>query len=460
MIPFPTIPEVETGMALGATVLNSYHSGVRYLLGQSHEPIAPQMTQYYKTFGTSMTLGFSWFLPYRGDHISYHYILSCRVDAAAEGDMELYYIGDDLSNHTAFSDHVDSGDGYTKSVTGELIAGTDYGTSMTPGNVYQWCMCLKTNSPHYSECMFWELTSHYNAVTGWVVPHAFVANAVSAAADLNKFRTDLASMNTYRLSGAKGLMTCPNKFFTVGSASMLECASFVMRYRPDYLRANVWCQSVVGAPYHWKWAVKSTIWGGATIDLYTEPDWIVQPDDNGLWGTEANIDMTGLGYSLGDWIRISFWVQGTTVVNLQAIRYLCHRYSTGTPEAGYEALTDWAEGDSDIGDTNLNKISTDLLHFYDGGPEELWGYTAAVANSALLTQHRHTGPHLKRWLHYKITTGQTPAFTFGPNDTRTATLTSGTGWLVADLNSTEIAPGSTYELTGCDGCFESNSSAL
>lgn len=468
MLPFPRIPTIETNHALGAVALNSYHKGVRFCLGRSHEPTALQQAVVTSTTSTDWRHVQTWFLPYRGDRLSYHYILSTAVNAAAIGYLELRYLGDDAAEHVVISDDVDSGDGYSKSVTGTKTAVTHYGTQMTAGNVYEWRLYLKANNGSYTcSISFWELNHYTNAVAGWTAPPTLVADAVSAAADLNKFKTDLDALNTYRLGVAKALTGCPAIVYTSGSTSWITAGSFVYRYRPDRLRVNVWCQSVVGAAYGWDWCVTAQEWGGAeSAALYSSPSPIVQTDNNGKWGTEQGIDMSGAGFHLGDWVLIRIKVKGTAVTNLQAVRYVCQRYSTGAAAAGWEALTDWAEGDSDIGPTNLNKITTDLTALYASGAEELWGYIQACGGAGpgisgnMLNQYRHTGPHLKRWLHYKKGTNQSPQVLFGPNLTRTASLNTNSGWQVYDLDATEIAPGSTYEVTGCEGAFEYDSAAL
>jgi hypothetical protein len=255
-------------------------------------------------------------------------------------------------------------------------------------------------------------------------------------------------------------MNSSDIFFSSGSTSWLTAASFVYRYRGDHLRANIFCDMTPGIGNYWQWRVGFVAWpGGAVTNLYTEATSTKFSNfTGGEWGTEAAIDMSGQGLTLGDWIMIVFEIKSSAPSDLRAIRYLCQRYSTGASD--FETLTDWKEGDDDIGDTNLNKISDNLLLFYTGGDEELWGYTSAVRNTKIMNQYRLTAPHLRRWLHYKVITGETPTLYYGIDHATTSTLTTDTGWLVYDMYESEVAPGTTYELTGCEGAFESESSTL
>lgn len=458
MIPYPRIPTVELGKALGAVVLNAYHEGCRYGLAQSHEPetcqrVLVQTQSYY----TDYHLVGSFFLPYRGDRLSYHYRLWA---VSGDAEMELRYVGDDAAEHTVLADSTAS----DKYVAGTKSAGVGYGPSMTAGNVYEWRLYLKHSiGVGYANIEFWELNHYHQNVTGWVAPPTFVASATSSENDFNTFQNDLNRLWSYRMNLPKGLANYPTILHTAGSTSWLTCAQFCYRYRGDRLRLNVWCQSVGGAAYAWEWRVQAKAWGGADAVIHTSPAPLTQTGDSGRWGTEAGIDTTGLGFSRGDWVLITFQVKGTSVTDLKAMRYVCQRYSTGTPAAGWQALTDWVEGDADIGPTNLNKISTDLTLLYSGA-EALWGYISSSAGGGIgwwdASQGKHMGTHTRRWLHYKTLSGQTPKLIYGPNFTRADTLTSGSGWQVYDLASLTLPPGGMYELEGCTAAFEHSSAGL
>ncbi len=464
MSPFPIIPTIETGMALGATALNAYHSGLRYCLGRSHEPTAAQLAADGSTTGTNWAHIYTWYLPYRGDRIGFRYRLRNGGVYQSYAHIELRVlvgatetvVYSDVTGQYAPDDD--------KSVAVDSLDITSLG--LTAGTVYEWRLYLKrSGNDGWVYCTFWELHAFYNTVTGWVTPPTFVADAVSAAADLNKFRTDINALRTYKLDMAKGLTCCPSIVYTSGSTAWITSGMFAYRYRPNRLRLNIWCQSGAGATYAWNWLVTAQKWGGSEVGIYTAPQ-VVQSGDYGVWGTEGNVDTSTLGYALGDWILLRFKIKGNAQTNLRAVRYLCQRYSTGAPAAGWQALTDWAEGDTDIGPTNLNKISADLNALYSGEVEALWGHLQGVGRAGagqmgnMLNQYRHTGPHIRRWLHYKKGTNQTPLILYGPNLTRSETLGTESGWQVYDMASSEVAPGSTYEVTGCEGAFEHDSAVF
>jgi hypothetical protein len=467
MISFPTIPEVETGQVLSATVLNSYHKGVRHLLGRSHEPVTLQHCHTSATYFTSWKRMYSWWLPYRGDRISYHYTLSTS-NAGKIAYLELRYVGDDTNEHVVLADDT-TGD---TTGAGVFTAGVDYGTSMTAGTVYEWRLYAKgDDGSNNSVVNWWELSSYTNAVTGWVTPPTIVASATSAAADLNKFRTDINALKTYRLDVAKGLSVAPAIKYTSGSTSWIEAARFCYRYRPESLRANVYCEMTPGVGVYWQYRVSAMEWGGASFTvLYTQATStkFSNVTTGGEWGVEAAIDVgAGLvGVALGDWVQIKIEILSSAPGNLSCNGYYLNRYSTGTPAAGWQALTDWAEGDADAGPTNLNKISTDLTMLYASGAEELWGYTHATGmggntvDDGDANQLRHSGVHLHRWLHYKPASGETPTVYYGPNLTRTLTLGTESGWQAFDLQGSELAPGAVYQLTGCEGAFEDDDATL
>jgi hypothetical protein len=466
MITFPTIPEVETGQVLSATVLNSYHKGVRHLLGRSHEPIVLQHCASVRTYYTDWKRMYSWWLPYRGDRISYHYKLSTS-NAGKTAYLELRYVGDDSAEHTVISDSTTG----IKRASGSKSAPADYGTSMTAGQVYEWRLYAKgEDGSNNSEVKWWELSSYTSAVTGWVTPPTIVGSATSAAADLNKFRTDINALKTYRLDVTKGLMVAPAIKHTSGSTSWIEAARFCYRYRPESLRANVYCDMTPSPGVYWQYRVSAMEWGGGSFTvLYTQATGTKYSNftAGGEWGVEAAIDVgAGLaGVALGDWVQVKVEIKASAATNLSCKGYYLNRYSAGTPAAGWQALTDWAEGDADAGPTNLNKISTDLTMLYSGA-EVLWGYTSAcgmggnTVDDGNANQKKHSGVHLHRWLHYKPASGETPTVWYGPNLTRTLTLGTESGWQAFDLAGSEVAPGSVYELTGCEGAFEDDDAAL
>jgi len=465
MIPYPVIPEVETGQALGATVLNAYHKAVRYLLGRSHEPITVQNSPQLSTYGTSWKRMYSWWLPYRGDRINYHYALSTS-SAGKTAYLELRYVGDDTNEHVALADSTTG----SKTGASTLTAGTHYGTSMTAGQIYEWRAYLKgADGSNYAICDWWELSTYYNAVTGWAAPHTFVADAVSAAANLNIFKTDCAALKTYRLDGAKGFTVDRSIFYTSGSTSWLEAARFCYRYRPQMLRFNVWCDMTPSPGVYWQWQISGREWGSATwTTLYTQPVSTKYGNlSGGEWGTECAVNIGSLvgGLAFGDWVQLKVEIKASAASNLQCQRYYGNRYSSLAPAAGWAAMTDFVEGDSDIGPTNLNKISTNLVMLYSGA-EALWGYTAATGMGGNTVDDgdanikRHSGVHLHRWLHYKPASGSTPTIWYGPNTSRTLTLGTDAGWQAYDMEGSEIWPGLAYEISGCEGVFESDSSAI
>jgi hypothetical protein len=454
MIRFPAIPTVETGHALGATILNSYNSGVRYLLGRSHEPMPAQMEIIGTTTSVTDVYIGSYFLPIRGNRFGYHYILNSGGGGGYVATLTVK-----VGATVIFTDSTAAGG--SKSVAVTDLDATTFG--LVDGTIAQFNIYLKQSAGGASlaSCRFWEFNIHWAAVTGWATPTTFANAATSSAAGLNVLQTDLNALKTWRLSNAVALTTIPNIFYTSGSASSLAAGTFAYRYRGDFLRLNTWALSVIGAAYHWRWKVAAAKWGAGSADIVADSAWIEQTTDAGLWGTEVSQATGALGFTLGDWVEIVFWVTGTTVVNLAVKNYICQRYSSGTPLAGYTALTDWTEGDVTIGATKLNAISTDLTYFYSGA-ETLWGYCQASVNTYGLNQQRMMGIHTHRWLIYYAIQGQTPQLLYGPSFSRSVTLSIGLAstWLVYDLESIGLAPGSIYELTLCYGAFESDTSAV
>lgn len=445
MIQFPSIPKVETGKALGATVLNSYHKALRYGMAQSHEPQVLQLSADGATYSANWQWLHTWFIPHFGNRISFRYRIRCSggvYGSSVDLDLRVDVGGTEI---VVYSDNTGSDKWMAVDSLDITGLGLNYGTT------YAWKLYYKrSGSDDWVYCTFWELDEYDSSISSdWMAPPAFTENAISSAAYFNRIKDDLEILNYYRMDIPKGLMACPAGFSSNGSSSWITLGTFCYRYRPDKLRVNVWCNAMAGK--QWGFLATAQRWGGAEFDIFG-PQYQTQPGDDGIWGVEGNVDMTVHGLTRGEWLLIRIKVVGNPQLNLKLPgRCICERYSSGVPATGWQPLADWAEGDSNIGSTRLNKLSTDLNALYSGGVEALWGQMMGTGFSP---SFRHVGCFIRRWLHYLPAAGQQTSIAYGPNLTRTISLGTGTNWQVFDLESTEIPIGSLFELNGCQTAFE------
>lgn len=178
---------------------------------------------------------------------------------------------------------------------------------------------------------------------------------------------------------------------------------------------------------------------------------------------DATVDLTdnGIGSvtpTVGNYYRVAISLErqdGTD--DFDMMLGVIARVSSGTPHGSWAPLEEWAEGDTDFGPTNLNKMKTNLELFYTGGDEEMWGESPSTLKwYNTISTRRLSTIHRKRWLVYHIASGDDPVLLeYGDDYDESFELPLGDDWLDFDLTELPIPWGSYYHLTdNVDGAFE------
>jgi hypothetical protein len=119
-------------------------------------------------------------------------------------------------------------------------------------------------------------------------------------------------------------------------------------------------------------------------------------------------------------------------------------------------MSNWAQGDADVGHSRLYAISLNLLALYSGS-ETLWGANVVADYQTSLSRHTHLGVHRKRWLKY-LASGSTPTLYYGVNYAETESLSEDSGWQTADIAAYGIPIGGYYMLDNAYAAFETDNS--
>ena len=438
-------------MVLSATTLNAYHRGLRFLLGQAHMPAMYQTaTSVWHEVGIAEGMHTIWSgnAPLIGWTLYYNFWVKDW-----DWSWQVGVTGDDAAWHTLASG---SGSGDAHPVGTVDLSGS--AAFLTEGKIYTWAVKLdSTHASYNSSGAVWALTIQ-PAISGWVAPTVFADAATSGEDDFNNLRTDLYALRDWQpeyghlQTGTTGVVYADTSLwhtFWKGSQRWKEGQSVYCSIEAKGWQGN-------GRRY--------VTWG---VDL------VYPVRDGDYWDTlnvySKNITYDELATGAGQYVRfdttidtatfgalvagtvyaLSFWVYlGSSAEDGNDIwvrRPIAPRVADPGAAAGWPTLTDWEHGDTDVGETRLNAISTGLGELYTGGGEHVLPELPATGGTlgAMI--------HAKRWLVYYITSGATPNIRYGANNEGSYDLPTDVEDEYVSFDLTAISgltPGALYILSG------------
>ena len=444
---FPRIPVVENGMVLSATTLNAYHRGLRYLLGQAHMSRMYQTASnvWSSTTSTTYVSLFSGYVPLVGRTLYYNLWIKGTWDYAIQ------YYGDDSAWHTVVMDS-GSGDEHhedTVDLSGE--------GQLTDGVIYPWRVVLKTTAGNTGYVAVWALTIQ-PAISGWVAPTVFADAATSGEDDFNNLRTDLYALRDWQpgyghlqtgTAAAHYVDTSLWHTFWKGTQRWKEgqsvyCSIEAKGWQGNGRKYVTWGVDLVypvrDGDY---WSVLNVYSHNITSDeLATGAGQYVRFDTT-IDTAEFGALVAGTVYGLAFWVYLGGSAEDGNDIWVR--RPIAHRVADPDASAGWPTLTDWAHGDTDVGETRLNAMSTALGELYTGGGEHVLP-EVPVHGGALGAMI-----HAKRWLVYYITTGASPNIRYGANNEGSYDLPTDVKDEYVSFDLTAISgltPGALYILSG------------
>ncbi len=392
MLPsFPAISEVTTGQVLSSTTLNSYHEGLRYLLGISKERRGVQRaTTVWTTLGTN-TVMYSGYAPLIGWTVTY----------------DLWFKGGSWSWQIQVQDGSGawqtraSGSGSGDShVSGNADIGPN--PNLVQNRVYPWRVLGSGTS---AAGAVWSLTIVPSSVSGWVSPPTFVDGAVSSATDLNKLRADLNALNASR--GMYGVPSVSAGQAGWGDKGWLTIYRGSFRWVPGLsmycsLETKGWIAND-GETIEWQIHLNPPIRDGeywSSTSLYTK--YLTKSDLAGEYKRwETVIPAATFGALTPGTIYSIVYILFIEIPgghnqdgdSITAQRPIMHRIMPYTPQAGWPTLTQWSEGDY-VTAARLNAISTGLTNLYVGGANALRPEVPVIGSGTNPVMHVHQRPWL------------------------------------------------------------------
>jgi len=465
VIPFPRIPEVAGGQVVGETYLMLLGRATDHLLGESHAAVAAPhatatLSRQEATYG-DVGGGATYYLYHASDTLAYWFIAG-NTSAGKTWYIHLDYYGDDDAWHTAGEW---SGTDSPSTQVGTLDLSAE--TQITVGKIYQWRWQAKTSDASYYTTLQVRFLAARTAVSGWTAPPTFAA-ATSDYADCNILRTDLNALYTGVVPSVNPLGMSEGAKEHIHTQDTYQAYSrFAYRYRPDGLYCAVW--GMIGGAQTWYWRVMFADAAGNEAEVYESSELAASGD---YVAQSTTIDLTsgapaaalaaaGITLTLGNGYLVTIEAKRTSSdQTLYLKNAMVVRTSTGTPDGDWDVPELWAEGDTDLGPTGMNKFSTDLALLYSGGDEELWGDHHAARS--LDNDNAYGGVHRKRWLVYRAVEGETPKLLYGSGyatEYGLPTCAAGAGeqWLSFDLRGLSgLAMGAYYYVTDAGAAWESD----
>jgi len=480
-IAFPAIPVLENGMVLSAATLNhAFTAAERWLLGESHAPLACQHTRFASTDVYQEDYQTIWTCYLRHTSNTLVYKLHIKINYGNAIDRDWYYQIQVYDGSTWYTAKTETGTDNTyqnKEGTVDLTTVSDgsggyIDDHLVAGTVYQWRLqvkCGRQGEPADCtvHCLPWTLRLR-NSVSGWQTPPTFAA-ATSSADDFNDMRTDLnalyAAMSDVNIHSTQ----MAEHEITSVADTWEEYTSCVYRYRPESIYCNVQgCTQTHSDPdtRYWKWRLAvyddTTPTANGPAYVYTsDAQYGAGLDPNQYTWDSATIDLTagaaasalstaGITLTFGNYYRLVIEVCRGDANEAAYIRHgILLRLSDNTPDAGWDTLNDWAHGDTDVGPMHLNKLADNLTDLYTGN-ERLWNETLAVDTTS--GGLGCAGVHRKRYLHYIASAA--PRVYYGVAFDSTYDLSASNTWTSVDLGDVGVPYGTVYFVDNVTCAFE------
>lgn len=395
MLPtFPAVPSVVAGQVLSAATLNSYHEGLRYLLGISKGSESLQTaTTNWRSLGS--TEGTIWGDAY-GPLVGWTLYYNLWFKGSWSWKIQVY--GNDSTWHDVTSGS-GSGDGHPEGT----VSLSGLSAYLTLGVVY----AFRVRASGSGGGAVWALRVR-PALTGWVTPPTFASGVTSSANALNTLRGDLVALDNWLPGYSSGVTgTAGAGYGDVNLWHTFWRGSF--RWKPHM---GVYCSMEAKGYVPWgsqfTWGVELNLpersgeyW--TSVNLYTVDITAAMMGDQSQYQRyEVTLDYTKFpAMTTGTYYTLTYWVRFTTVgTSINVRRPIAHRVAQVAPEAGWPTLTEWAEGDYVTHD-RLNAISAGLNNLNAGGANALWPEVSMSASEP--TAFVHTKP----WLVVRATPGTT-----------------------------------------------------
>ena len=392
MLPsFPVIPEVINGQVLSATTLNTYHEGLRYLLGISKERRGVQKgTTLWQTIGTNTTI-YSGYAPLIGWQVSYDMWFK-----GGSWSWQIQVYADSGGWRTATS-----GSGVSHAIG--RVSFTALAPYLTEGRIYKWRILASGTSAAAS---VWHLSIVPSSAPGWTAVPTFTDDTVSSATEINKLRTDLNALNDWQggygvpTESANPVVWVDKNWYTFYRGSFewipgmsmycsLETKGYISRSdqvidwqvnlnRPvrdgDYWQSeNLYTRQftktdLAGDYKRYETVIPSSAFGTMTPGTIYSIVFILF------------IEIAGGHDQDGD----SIWAR----------RPIMHRIMPATPRSGWPSLGQWNEGHW-ISASRLNAIGTGLTNLYVGGANAIRPRVPIIATgTSVPVMHIHQRPWL------------------------------------------------------------------
>lgn len=412
---FPTIPVVINGMVLSATTLNCYHRGLRYLLAQSHVPAAGVGVHAWGyPYGTAWATAYSGYAPLvsMSMHIEVGIVANApnsdwhvtfELRNGAQGWIVIRDVGWNNGSY-----HWDEDFGFSG-----VTPTPDPNPALVLGKIYEFRVRVHGNSDAAtSYCYVWVLSLR-KAIAGWTAPISeWTEDAVSSAASFNIIRTDLHALRDWRTGYNAGVGTSDQVYTYVDANLWHTIASFVVRHKTGqtYL-AGIDLGGYLGNSPDTSvvtWGIEAFY---PAAPITTVAIWAGDYSHRvggGLWNyphvTPITYKADGSGFSIPDavdgaYYKINYWLRFTTVGNTaQFRRTWLVSLPLQTAAGGWPVLTEWAEGDANVGKTRLAMTAT-ALNMLNTGTETLRPELPVTSGAGGMVLLMHVHP----WVTYQTT---------------------------------------------------------
>lgn len=446
------IPEVETGQVASAALqLNTYSRYLTSLIGESHGSYsATKMKGNESAVTTNYVTKQTMYLTHSKNTLFYAIAMKttggtgyCRIINA--------------DNATVYQELT------TTSATWELKVGTTANAFMANvnGDLITLNVQGKVSNAAYTCQIKVFAIGQQGGVATWSRPN-FTNATASGAADFNAVRTVLRALENSRISNMNCLLASAPIAELTPADSYVDVMEAALRYRVNDLYAYI----------EWKGGASNGV--GWRILFYNASahETLVATLDKGWRGTATGwtwsahaIPWDGYGFTMGDWVRCRVQAKNDDTGMAGYIRrVVLFRHSDMVPVVAWANPKVWVEGDTTLGNAELDKVCDDIDELADGGDEELWGQSIATLASPSTGEgdaedRAFTGIHRRRWLVCKAhSTTETPAILYGSGLLEAIALAydDDYDWQVYDLDAyPELTYGSVYIVTGADVAFES-----
>jgi hypothetical protein len=438
-------PQVEDGQVLGAATLNAYANAVRWLLGRAHETRQAQRAYGYLAYGSLDELCRGWLYLTTSRKISFVFNVTTQY-AGDSWDIRLHLMRDVSGTPTFVEVWGTTGSGNT-TVSQTVTVSSDFTAEAITRFRF---VGMITSGSGWVSISVRQVATYYDFT---ISPPTFTNGAVSSASQLNALRSGIYDLIRY-LPPFNALSYTTNGEITVdrvyGGQEWYDVpGNFYWPYRPDAVIVGFLVRDTLAG---WQWRALLKRSDGSESVIYTSPS---MPEVWGWSGVEETIDLSSLGISYFELVSLRIQVSPPAPPNPGDHRYLTHRrpyvfrLSSQNPGASWPTIPSWSYGDTTVGATQLNALSTALTQLSGTGHNGILydGDACYEDTRGLLGEIVYYGLRNKPILMYLPKPDGNPRLRFGTTLVRDTiySLPGGSDWMAFDLRQCEaLAPGQIY----------------